>query len=691
MNLTQDCCIMKKRLLTTSLLIACVLTLLAATPKKNAAPATPRPEIVFNRAPLADDAFAELPLGAIKPQGWLLDQLERQRDGMTGHLDSLYAQVVGDDNAWIGGEGDTWERGPYWIDGLLPLAYLLDDEALIAKALRWTEAMLDSAREDGYFGNAVSRPYIEGLQRGKAEDWWPKMVALKILKQYYMATADPRVLEVMSGYFRYQSKQLPEHPLQHWTDWGQWRGGDNLEMVWWLYNRTGEPFLLELGDLIHRQTHPWTEILSGQDILARQNALHCVNLGQGFKEPVVWWQRSKDECDRQAPLRGMETIRRTIGLPTGLWAGDEMTQFGEPTRGSEFCTAVEMMYSLEGMLRVTGDLHWAEQLERVAYNALPTQATDACDARQYFQQTNQVACTRETRNFSTEHNGTDVVFSLLGGYPCCTCNWHQGWPKLVQNLWYASRDGGFAALVYAPSKLHAQAGGRELVLTEETAYPFDGTVTVRIDFPGKFRKREQPSAIFPLYFRIPSWTEGASVTVGGDVLHPAAGQTLRVEREWRPGDTVVLHFPMKVRTERWYGGATVVGRGPLVYALKMNETWTRKAFEGPDAEQYGPFYYEVTSDSPWNFCFTEDQLERPEENFTLSERPWTGAYPWNPENNPLTLRAKAHVMKGWEMARGSAGPMAYFGQIRDDVGEEAVIELIPYGCTTLRICEFPTR
>lgn len=690
MNLTQDCCIMKKRLLTTSLLIACVLTLLAATPKKNAAPATPRPEIVFNRAPLADDAFAELPLGAIKPQGWLLDQLERQRDGMTGHLDELYA-IVGDDNAWIGGEGDTWERGPYWIDGLLPLAYLLDDEALIAKALRWTEAMLDSAREDGYFGNAVSRPYIEGLQRGKAEDWWPKMVALKILKQYYMATADPRVLEVMSGYFRYQSKQLPEHPLQHWTDWGQWRGGDNLEMVWWLYNRTGEPFLLELGDLIHRQTHPWTEILSGQDILARQNALHCVNLGQGFKEPVVWWQRSKDECDRQAPLRGMETIRRTIGLPTGLWAGDEMTQFGEPTRGSEFCTAVEMMYSLEGMLRVTGDLRWAEQLERVAYNALPTQATDACDARQYFQQTNQVACTRETRNFSTEHNGTDVVFSLLGGYPCCTCNWHQGWPKLVQNLWYASRDGGFAALVYAPSKLHAQAGGRELVLTEETAYPFDGTVTVRIDFPGKFRKREQPSAIFPLYFRIPSWTDGASVTVGGDVLHPAAGQTLRVEREWRPGDTIVLHFPMKVRTERWYGGATVVGRGPLVYALKMNETWTRKAFEGPDAEQYGPFYYEVTSDSPWNFCFTEDQLERPEENFTLNERPWTGAYPWNPENNPLTLRAKAHVMKGWEMARGSAGPMAYFGQIRDDVGEEAVIELIPYGCTTLRICEFPTR
>ena len=681
---------MKKLLLTASLLLAGLLSVLAANPRKNTVPTTPCPDIVFNRAPLADDAFAELPLGAIKPRGWLLDQLERQRDGMTGHLDSLYAIVVGDDNAWIGGEGDTWERGPYWIDGLLPLAYLLDDEALIAKALRWTEAMLSSAREDGYFGNAVSRPYIEGLQRGMAEDWWPKMVALKILKQYYMATADPRVLDVMTGYFRYQFAHLPEWPLEHWTDWGKWRGGDNLEMIWWLYNRTGEPFLLELGDLVHRQTHPWTEILSGQDVLARQNALHCVNLGQGFKEPVVWWQRSKDEKDLQAPIEGMETIRRTIGLPTGLWAGDELTQFGEPTRGSEFCTAVEMMYSLEGMLRVTGDLRWAEQLERIAYNALPTQATDVCDARQYFQQTNQVACTRGVRNFSTEHDGTDVIFSLLGGYPCCTCNWHQGWPKLVQNLWYASRDGGLAALVYAPSSVSTVLDGKEVVLTEETSYPFDGTVTVRVHFPRKHRKRAMPTATFPLHFRIPEWTDGATVTTREGVSHPAAGQTISIERTWHDGDTVVLQFPMKVTTSRWYSYGTVVERGPLVYALKMKENWTRMTFEGREAEQYGPWYYEVTSDSPWNYGFLVHDLNQPNA-FTVEERPLSEAYPWNPENAPISIRAKAVTLRDWKLERGSAGAIQYFSQSRSDVEGPAEIELIPYGCTTLRICEFPLR
>ena len=76
------------------------------------------PAQVFNRAPLEPTEYAALPLGAIRPEGWLRDQLQRQVDGLTGHLDEVYPQVVGDDNAWLGGDGDAWERGPYWIDGL---------------------------------------------------------------------------------------------------------------------------------------------------------------------------------------------------------------------------------------------------------------------------------------------------------------------------------------------------------------------------------------------------------------------------------------------------------------------------------------------------------------------------------------------------------------------------------------------
>ena len=98
-----------------------------------------------NRAPLVHKPYMELPIGAVRPQGWLEDQLQRMAAGMTGHLDELVPNIMGDRNGWLGGDGDKWERGPYWIDGLLPLAYILDDKDLIEKTQRWVEAHLSQA------------------------------------------------------------------------------------------------------------------------------------------------------------------------------------------------------------------------------------------------------------------------------------------------------------------------------------------------------------------------------------------------------------------------------------------------------------------------------------------------------------------------------------------------------------------
>ena len=648
---------------------------------------------IFNKAPLAETDFAELPIGAIKAEGWLVDQLMRQKDGFTGHLDEVYSKIVGPDNAWIGGEGDTWERGPYWIDGLVPLAYLLNDKDLIAKAGVWVNAMLDTAQEDGYFGNRISRKYIEGFQRGKAEDWWPKMVAIKILKQYYMATGDERVIKVLTNYFRYQLANLPEKPLDHWTFWGKWRGGDNLDIVYWLYNITGEEFLLELGDIIHKQTTPWTAMFWGEtNELKIQNSMHTVNLAHGFKEPVIWWQKSHDARDLNAPKEALKTIRHSFGLPTGLWAGDEQVHFGDPTRGSELCTAVEMMYSLEEMLQATGDTQWADHLERIAYNALPTQATDRYDGRQYYQQTNQIACSREWRNFVTQHEDNDNVFGVLNGYPCCTCNMHQGWPKFTQNLWYASRDGGLAAFIYAPSSVTAKvSGGVEVILKQETSYPFDQTVNVHLDFPSKKVKK----ASFPLHFRIPGWCTDAQICINGNLFDSdaKAGEVVCISREWSRGDTVTLNFPMPVRISHWWDGATVIERGPLVYSLKMEENWERHDFEESLQEKYGEYYYTCTSSSKWNYGFRLKDMtpEKINDNFKVEVHIDEGSYPWNLENAPVSIKAKAVEIKPWKEYNGSTGQIAYYREDGDDTGEEVWIELIPYGCTTLRITEFPTR
>lgn len=670
-----------------SLFLASTISLIASTPRE---------ELLGNyrnnRAPLLTKPYMELPLGAIKPAGWLELQLQRMAEGMTGNLDSIYAPVMGPRNGWLGGDGDVWERGPYWIDGLLPLAYIMNDQALIDKVQPWIEWTLSSQQPNGYFGPDTDRPNEAGLQRNNARDWWPKMVMLKVMQQYYSATGDERVIPFLTRYFRYQLKQLPETPLGHWTFWGEQRGGDNLMIVYWLYNITGEQFLLELGELIHRQTFNWTDVFLHQDHLKRQHSLHCVNLAQGFKEPVVYYQQNRKEEQIRSVKKAVRDMRHTIAFPTGLWAGDELLRFGNPNLGSELCTAVEMMFSLEEMLEITGDVQWADHLERITYNALPTQITDDFSARQYFQQVNQVAINRSWRDFVTPHDDTDNLHGVLTGYPCCTSNLHQGWPKLVQNLWYATADNGIAALIYAPSSVTARVGaGTEVTVTEETGYPFDEQISFRITYPD----RKVSKSFFPFHLRIPAWCKEAVVRLNGKVipLDTYPGEVVRIQREWETGDQLTLELPMQLEATRWFDGAVVIERGPLVYALKMEEQWNKKLMEPEKVNQYGKWYWEVKSTTPWNIALASDRLhpEHINKHFMVVKSDTLAPYPWTAEAAPITIRSKGRILPSWTLYRGSAGSVPFFTQQGPDTTEEVKIELIPYGCTTLRITEFPVR
>lgn len=680
---------MKTRILLTSVLMIAMSTLLFGQRNENSY----HGNYINNRQPLLQKEYIKLPVGAIKPEGWMMEQFLRMKEGFTGHLDTIYEHVMGKRNGWLGGDGDVWERGPYWIDGLLPLAYILDDKELIEKVKPWIEWTLASQKPDGYFGPDTDRPAEAGLQRDNAHDWWPKMVVLKILQQYYSATQDERVIPFLTNYFKYQLKELPKTPLGHWTFWGEQRGGDNLQIVYWLYNITGDKFLLELGELIHKQSFNWTDVFLHQDHLYRQQSLHCVNLGQGFKEPVIYYQQNKQQQQLDAVKNAARIIRTTLGLPTGLWGGDELLRYGRPTTGSELCTAVEMMYSLESMLEITGDVQWADHLERIAYNALPTQINDDFTARQYYQQVNQVSVTREWREFTTPHDNTDLLYGILTGYPCCTSNLHQGWPKFVQNLWYATADNGIAALVYAPSNVKAiVANNVEVAIQERTNYPFDESIQFTIRYTDKKLKK----AWFPFHLRIPSWCKAPIIKVNGAPIEVDAtsGEITFINREWNNGDVLTLELPQEVEISRWYDNGAVVERGPLVYALKMNEHWEKKQMEPERVVRYGAWYYEVTSDTPWNYALSAKSFQPAniKNNFVVEKLPMKGAYPWNVENAPIRIKTKARLLNNWTLVRGSAGPIAYYTQQGDDVSpNDESIELIPYGCTTLRITEFPVR
>ncbi|MGO3807458.1 MAG: beta-L-arabinofuranosidase domain-containing protein, partial [Sphingobacterium sp.] len=413
---------------------------------------------VQNKLPLHQKPFMELPLGSIKPSGWLMEMLVSQRNGATGQLDKLYPLVMGERNGWLGGDGDQWERGPYWVDGLLPLAYLLDDDTLKQKAQKWVEWAIQSQTKEGYFGPAQDYEYEPGVQRDNAHDWWPKMVMLKILQQYYSATEDPRIVTLFTKYFDYQLKTLEEKPLGHWTFWAEYRSADNLQAVYWLYNITKNPKLIDLAELLHGQAFDFTQKFIDRNMLATHRSIHCVNLAQGLKEPVIYYQQNRDPKYLSAVKQGLSDIKLFNGQAQGMYGGDEALHGSNPTQGSELCSAVELMFSLEKMLEITGDVGFAEHLEKIAFNALPTQISDDFMRRQYFQQANQVQITRQMYNFDVNHSGTDLVFGLLTGYPCCTSNMHQGWPKFTQNLYYATANEGVASMIFAPSSVDVKVG-----------------------------------------------------------------------------------------------------------------------------------------------------------------------------------------------------------------------------------------
>ncbi|MFC4212470.1 beta-L-arabinofuranosidase domain-containing protein [Pedobacter lithocola] len=634
----------------------------------------------------ATNPYQELPLGTIKPHGWLREMLVRQKTGSTGNLEQLYPAVMGKRNGWLGGDGDQWERGPYWLDGLLPLAYILNDKELIAKVKPWIEWSIASQRADGYFGPSKDYEPENGLQRDNAQDWWPKMVMLKVLKQYYSATGDKRIIKLMTNYFRYQLKELPNKPLDNWTFWARYRGGDNLMLVYWLHGITKDGFLLELGDLIHKQTFDYTKAFANSPMLSTKASLHCVNLAQGFKEPIIYYQHHREQKYLDATQKGLDDLIKFNGMAHGLYGGDEALHGNNPTQGSELCSAVEMMFSLESMLEITGNIRFADQLEKITFNALPAQASDDFVTHQYFQQANQVLATRKTRNFEVNHHGTDLCYGVLTGFPCCTSNMHQGWPKFVQNLFYATADKGIAALVYSPAEVSLNVSGNvPVTVVEETEYPFNETVRFKMQIGSK------SGVEFPFHLRIPTWCKKATIKINGEAFSEEVGnKVVKVARRWKNGDVLELVLPMHIYKNNWYENSVSIERGPLVYGLKIGEDKQLVKNE-KDPQEYGPDYYEIKPTTPWNYGLTNVRNDKLAENFKVEKSNGQLAeYPWNQENAPIKITTKARRIPSWQVYNEMAGPVPFstIFQFETEKNMEE-ITLIPYGCTQLRISQFP--
>jgi uncharacterized protein len=630
-------------------------------------------EVLVNREPLAQNRYHPFPLTSIRPKGWLLGQLQIQARGLTGHLDEFWPDV-GPQSGWLGGDGESWERGPYFLDGLVPLAHLLEDRALLAKASKWVDWTLTNQSTSGMIGPT------------RNDDWWPRMVMLKVLTQHQEATGDPRVIPVMQRYFAFQLKELRARPLR---DWGKYRWQDEVLSVVWLYNRTGDRDLLRLAELLHEQGFSWRKQFEEFEFKQKTNAkdlrlakgklpgdlamqTHGVNNAMGMKSSAVWWLFSQDASDRSGVEHQLSALDIYHGMPTGMFSADEHLAGRNPSQGVELCTVVENMFSLEQAIAILGDASLGDRLERIAYNALPGALTDDMWAHQYDQQPNQIECTLAQRPWTT--NGPESnLYGLEPNFGCCTANMHQGWPKFTSSLWMAGASGGVAAIAYAPCELRTNIAGITVAINEETQYPFDGKITLRLEAAKPVR--------FPLSLRIPSWAQGASIRVNGIAVDSVeSGQFAALVREWRSGDQVDLQFPMSAAMKRWDKNSVVIERGPILYSLPIETEWQKLRTRGMTAD------WEVKPKTTWNYGLAmggegqqAPEIKRPTKSargiFTL-------------EGTPVSVKVEGKKIADWKAENGVAGELPPSPAASNGSPTESLL-LVPYGAAKLRITVFP--
>jgi uncharacterized protein len=632
---------------------------------------------------LADPAFRPLPLGSIQPAGWLARQLRIQADGLTGHLDEFWPDVG--QSQWFGGKAEGWERAPYWLDGAIPLAWILGDAPLKDRITRYVEHIVSHQRADGWFApypaDAVSTRY----------DMWAILLANKALVQYHEATGDPRVLDAVRKSLRALLAGLDRTPLY---DWGKFRWYEGLVPTFYAYERGGDAWLLELAGKLRAQGVDFEALYRTDDITVPtpRHGLwkwtkHVVNTAMAAKAAALSWRIDRRPGDRAFASRMIEVLDRAHGQVTGMFSGDECLAGKSPLQGTELCAVVEFLYSLEHLFGVFGDPAFGDRLERVAFNALPATFAPDMWSHQYDQQVNQVQCTINPDHMWSTNGPESNHYGLEPNFGCCTSNMHQGWPKLAAHLWMKTPDEGIVAAAYAPSRARFQSHGIPVTVTLDTDYPFRESLALSVEASGAAR--------FPLVLRVPAWAEGATVQVADSREEPMRPGTLhRIEREWRGSVAVTIRFPMRPRATTRYNEAVAIERGPLVYSLALGEEWTRVNADKPHRElPHGDF--EVRPTTAWNYGIVLGAGEAPEvSSLRFEERP-VGDRPFSPEGAGMVCVAKGRKLPAWKLVRGWAGEVSQADVSWADparTGSKEPVEdirLIPYGCTNIRITEFP--
>lgn len=588
----------------------------------------------------------------IKPMGWLRRQLQLQAEGLNGNLDKVWPDVR--DSAWIGGDRDGWERVPYWLDGFIPLAYLLEDADMIARAKRYIDAILSQQCDDGWICPCTkeARPTY---------DSWAVQLITKVLTVYYDCSGDERIPGVVYRVLKNYYELLKNGTIQLFS-WGKFRWFEACIAVAFTYERYREDWLIDLVRILKEQGADYTQFTESwqRPMNWWRFETHIVNLCMMLKSEAVSAQLlGEPYCDLAEQLRTV--LDKYNGTVYESFTGDECLSGLSPIQGTELCAIVEQMYSYSHLFAATGDSKWAQHLEVLAFNALPATISEDMWTHQYDQQSNQIACVRFPGRSVFRTNSEDAhLFGLEPSYGCCTTNFGQGWPKFALNAFFHNRDTVVNAMLL-PSELNADG----IRIRLDTDYPFRNQANYTIE-AGK---------AFTFRIRIPSFAR--KLTVNGEAK-PTQDQVFAIQ----PGKTeITLSFHAPAEYVQRPHDLVAVKAGSLLFSLPIAYEKKMLEYTRDGVERKFPYCdYELHPTSDWNYGYCGSPLE--------VERNEVGTVPFSSETPPVTVKTRVQKIN-WGYADGYDTVCAKVPEAREPISEPEEIILHPYGCSKLRMTELP--
>jgi len=597
--------------------------------------------------------------GEIKPAGWARTQLMLQAKGLSGNLDKVWPDVR--DSRWIGGDRDGWERVPYWLDGFIPLAYLLEDEDLIGRARRYIDGIIAQQCEDGWICPC-------SLEERRNYDLWSAILIAKVLAMYADLSGDRRIENVL-----YRMMNNMWVFIRHTTidNWAAMRWFEMLIPLYWLYERRPENWMLRLADRLQEQGYDYRRLFDNYHDQKPERVwtyyTHVVNLAMAIKQEALVWRKDGGDPEEYAK-KMLDTLFTHHGMAVGHFTGDECLMGDSPVQGTELCGVVEAMYSYEQLLEISGDPMWGDYLEKLAFNALPATISADMWTHQYVQQTNQIRCSRLPEDHvAWGTNGPEAnMFGLEPNFGCCTANFNQGWPKLVMSA-FMRTDDGVASTVLVPSTLDTTIDGVPVGCALITEYPFRNTL--------KYVVKAASPVRFTLSIRIPACAKTASVD--GQPVEP--GAFFDVERQWSGVTEISVELGFECALTDRPRDMKALWRGPLLYSVAIRERWEMLEYTRNGVERKFPYCdYEVYPESRWNYAFADAH------GFDVKESP-IGDMPFSGDRPPVEITA-AMAPVDWREEFGIAAVRPVSNR---PIGPVEQVRMIPYGCARLRMTEMP--